>query len=116
MHPDYIDALAAIDRDPNQEMFVVDLDGTLVGCFQLSYLPGLMRRGMWRGQIEVVHVSAAMRNRGIGGEMMRWGSRTLPRARLRHGAAHLQQAAHRRPPLLRAARLLKSHEGFKYYF
>ena len=29
MHPDYVDALASIDRDPNQEMLVVEEDGTL---------------------------------------------------------------------------------------
>ena len=61
MHADYTNALAAIDADPNNEMFVVELDGEPVGCFQLSYIPGLMRRGMWRGQIEVVHVAADRR-------------------------------------------------------
>ena len=53
MHPDYVDALAEITADPNEEMIIVDEDGVPVGCFQLSYLPGLMRRGMKRGQIEV---------------------------------------------------------------
>ena len=71
-HPDYLNALAEIDADPNQEMIVVEDDDVPVGCFQLSYLPGLMRRGMKRGQIEVVHVAEASRNRGIGGDMMRW--------------------------------------------
>ena len=46
--PDYDNALKAIDADPNQEMFVVEDAGKAIGCFQLSYLPGLMRRGMWR--------------------------------------------------------------------
>ena len=116
MHADYVNALAAIDRDPNQEMFVVDLDGAPVGCFQLSYLPGLMRRGMWRGQIEVVHVSEAMRNRGIGGEMMRWA---LERCHDR-GCGMVQLTSNKKR--LDAHRFyerlgfLKSHEGFKYYF
>jgi GNAT superfamily N-acetyltransferase len=72
MNADYVNALAAIDRDPNQEMFVVAFEGRPIGCFQLSYIPGLMRRGMTRGQIELVHIEAAHRNRGFGTEMMRW--------------------------------------------
>jgi hypothetical protein len=43
MHPDYVDALAAIDRDPNQEMFIVESGGRPIGCFQLSYIPGLVQ-------------------------------------------------------------------------
>jgi len=116
MHSDYVDALAAITADPDEEMFVVEENGAAVGCFQLSYLPGLMRRGMWRGQIEAVHVSAAMRNRGIGGEMMRWA---LARCRER-GCGMVQLTSNKKR--LDAHRFyerlgfLKSHEGFKYFF
>ncbi|HVW90995.1 MAG TPA: GNAT family N-acetyltransferase, partial [Devosia sp.] len=39
----YQAALAAINADPNQELIVAELDGTPVGTFQLSYIPGLMR-------------------------------------------------------------------------
>lgn len=116
MHADYTDALAAIDADHNQEMFVVELDGEPVGCFQLSYLPGLMRRGMWRGQIELVHVSAAKRNLGLGSDMMRWA---LERCR-EHGCNMVQLTSNK--ARLDAHRFYerlgfkKSHEGFKYYF
>ena len=64
-------SLALTSSDPNEEMFVVERDGEPVGCFQLSYIPGLMRRGMWRGMVEMVHVAADRRNLGIGAEMMR---------------------------------------------
>jgi GNAT superfamily N-acetyltransferase len=115
MHGDYADALAAITADPNQEMMVVERDGEPVGCFQLSYLPGLMRRGMWRGQIEVVHVSAAKRNLGLGSQMMRWA---IERCRER-GCRMVQLTSNKKR--LDAHRFyerlgfLKSHEGFKYY-
>src|SRR3954451_23595602 len=72
LHADYTSALAAIDASPNEELFVVELDSKPVGCFQLSYMPGLMRRGMWRGQIELVHVEGGHQGRGLGTEMMRW--------------------------------------------
>ena len=114
-HPDYVEALAAIDADPNQEMLIVERDGQRVGCFQLSYLPGLMRRGMWRGLIEVVHVAETHRNLGIGSDMMRWA---VERCRER-GCAMVQLTSNKKR--LDAHRFyerlgfLKSHEGFKYY-
>lgn len=92
MHADYVDALAEITADPNEEMIVVEENGAPVGCFQLSYLPGLMRRGMKRGQIEVVHVAASHRNRGIGGDMMRWA---LERCR-RNGCAMVQLTSNKK--------------------
>ena len=115
MHADYTSALAAIDADPNEEMFIVEADSVAIGCFQLSYLPGLMRRGMWRGQIEAVHVSDALRNRGYGSEMMRWA---LQRCREK-GCGMVQLTSNKKR--LDAHRFyerlgfLKSHEGFKYY-
>ena len=114
--PDYDNALKAIDADPNQEMFVVEDAGKPIGCFQLSYLPGLMRRGMWRGMIEVVHVSQNERNHGYGSEMMRWA---LERCRER-GCGMVQLTSNKKRTdahrFYERLGFLKSHEGFKYYF
>jgi GNAT superfamily N-acetyltransferase len=116
MHEDYLNALAAIDADPNQEMIVAEENGVPLGCFQLTYLPGLMRRGMWRGMIEVVHVAEGHRGRGLGSQMMRWA---LDRSRER-GCGMVQLTSNKKR--LDAHRFyerlgfLKSHEGFKYYF
>jgi GNAT superfamily N-acetyltransferase len=115
MHRDYVEALAEITGDPGHEMIVVEEDGAPVGCFQLSYQPGLMRRGMKRGQIEVVHVAQTHRNRGIGGAMMRWA---VERCRA-NGCAMVQLTSNKKR--LDAHRFyerlgfLKSHEGFKLY-
>lgn len=115
MGPAYVDALAAITADPHQEMFVVRRDGEAIGCFQLSYLPGLMRRGMWRGQIEVVHVAAAHRNGGVGSEMMHWA---LERCREK-GCGMVQLTSNKKRTdahrFYERLGFLKSHEGFKYY-
>ena len=97
-------------------MFIVEGDGVAIGCFQLSYLPGLMRRGMWRGQIEAVHVSDALRNRGYGSEMMRWA---LQRCREK-GCGMVQLTSNKKRTdahrFYERLGFLKSHEGFKYYF
>jgi GNAT superfamily N-acetyltransferase len=111
--PGYAAALAAIDADPNQEMLVVELDGERVGCFQLSYVPGLMRRGMWRGQIEAVHVRADRRNLGLGSTMMRWA---IDRCRERGcGMVQLTSNKARKDAHRFYVRLgfSQSHEGFK---
>jgi GNAT superfamily N-acetyltransferase len=115
-HADYAAALAAIDADPNQEMFVLEDAGKPIGCFQLSYLPGLMRRGMWRGMIEVVHVSESERNRGYGSQMMRWA---LERCRER-GCGMVQLTSNKKRTdahrFYERLGFSRSHEGFKYYF
>ena len=46
--------------------------GRVVGCLQLSFIPGLSRLGMWRGQIESVRVASSERGRGIGRAMLEW--------------------------------------------
>lgn len=65
-------AFAAIHVDPNQHLLVAELDGAIVGTFQLSFLPGLSFRGAWRGQIEAVRIASPLRGRRLGREMILW--------------------------------------------
>jgi GNAT superfamily N-acetyltransferase len=116
MHADYRNALGAITSDPNERMIIVEEDGEPIGCFQLSFLPGLMRRGMRRGQIEVVHVAATHRNRGVGSEMMRWAieeCRTHNCSLVQLTSNKTREDAHR---FYERLGFKRSHEGFKYYF
>ena len=68
----YRDAFAAIERDPNQLLAVAERSGDVIGVLQLSFIPGLTRRGMWRGQIEGVRVAASECASGIGRAMLEW--------------------------------------------
>jgi GNAT superfamily N-acetyltransferase len=68
----YAAAFAAIEQDPNQLLAVAERDGRIVGVLQLSFIPGLTRSGMWRGQIEGVRVAAAERGSGVGRAMIEW--------------------------------------------
>ena len=72
LNPRYAEAFAALDRDPNQLLAVVEEAGRVVGCLQLSFVPGLSLQGMWRGQIESVRTAAARRGRGLGHMMIEW--------------------------------------------
>jgi GNAT superfamily N-acetyltransferase len=68
----YLDAFAAIERDPNQMLVVVEQEGAVIGCFQITFIPGVSRRGAWRGQIESVRVARSKRGGGIGTAMFEW--------------------------------------------
>jgi GNAT superfamily N-acetyltransferase len=68
----YLEAFAAVDRDPNQLLAVAEDAGEVVGCLQVSFLPGLSRQGMWRGQIESVRIAGPHRGRGLGRPFVEW--------------------------------------------
>ncbi|WP_139974327.1 GNAT family N-acetyltransferase [Ochrobactrum sp. CGA5] len=68
----YQSAFAAIDADPNQLLAVVEDGDEIIGCMQISFIPGLSRMGMWRGQIESVRIASHIRGSGIGRQMIVW--------------------------------------------
>ncbi|ANM08610.1 MULTISPECIES: GNAT family N-acetyltransferase [unclassified Rhizobium] len=69
----YLSAFAAIEADPNQLLAVaIDASDRVVGCLQLSFIPGLSRTGMWRGQIESVRVARDVRGSGLGSAFIEW--------------------------------------------
>jgi ribosomal protein S18 acetylase RimI-like enzyme len=67
-----VEAFAAIERDANQMMVVVEQADAVVGCLQLSFIPGLSRLGAWRGQIESVRIASSRRGGGLGRTMFEW--------------------------------------------
>lgn len=71
-NPSYVAAFAAINADPNQFMAVAEANGKVVGCLQLTFIPGLSRKGMWRGQIESVRVARSQRGSGLGHKLFQW--------------------------------------------
>lgn len=68
----YLQAFEQIDANPNQILVVAELEGELVGAFQMIFIRSLTYQGGLRGQIEAVRVRRDWRGRGIGGQMMRW--------------------------------------------
>ena len=57
----YKKAFAAVQGDPNHELIVACEGEEVIGCMQLSFLPGLTYQGGWRMQLEGVRVSADAR-------------------------------------------------------
>lgn len=69
----YERAFAAIDADPAQLLVVVtDAAGAVGGTLQLTFIPGLARRGGLRAQIEAVRVREDLRGGGVGHALFAW--------------------------------------------
>ncbi|MFJ3788570.1 GNAT family N-acetyltransferase [Kitasatospora sp. NPDC090091] len=116
----YERAFAAIEADPRNELLVLveDADdrgdgGTVVGCLQATYIPGLGKGGAERALIEAVRIRADRRGSGLGRTLMQAAA---ARARAR-GCALVQltsnkqrEDAHR---FYTALGFTSSHEGFK---
>jgi ribosomal protein S18 acetylase RimI-like enzyme len=112
-HERYEAAFDAIDSDPHQLLTVGELAGAVVATMQLTFIPGLSRRGAWRAQIEGVRVASTARGRQLGEQLVRWA---VEQARAR-GCALLQLTSdNRRPDAHRFYQRLgfvASHTGFK---
>ena len=68
----YVTAFAAIEADPNQLLAVATEDDQVVGTLQITFIPGLSRKGAWRGQIEAVRIAADRRGTGLGRRAFDW--------------------------------------------
>ena len=111
----YYTAFEAIDKDPNNELVVVELEGKVVGVMQLTYIPYLTYQGSWRALIEGVRVDAKLRASGIGRKLFMWA---IERARSK--GCHLVQLTSdkARPDAIRFYQSLgfvASHEGMKLH-
>lgn len=62
----YIAAFERLDGDDDHLMLVLQQDDRIVGYLQLSFIPGLSRRGLLRGHIEAVRIAGDRRGQGLG--------------------------------------------------
>ncbi|MEV0005558.1 GNAT family N-acetyltransferase [Micromonospora sp. NPDC050980] len=109
----YERAFADLDADPRNHLIVAVDGGETVGCFQITYIPGLGRHGAERSLIESVRVRSDRRGRGLGRAMMRWA---IDQARER-GCALVQLTTDKRRAdahrFYRDLGFVASHEGMK---
>lgn len=66
----YEAAFDAIGRSPDNLLFVAELDGEVVGCFQLTFIPTIAGRGALVVRLGGVQVATGLRSQGIGGHMV----------------------------------------------
>jgi GNAT superfamily N-acetyltransferase len=109
----YEAAFGAIDSDPAQLLVVAEVAHRVVGTLQLTFIPGLARRGALRAQIEAVRIAESVRGDGLGSVLLGWA---IEEAR-RRGCALVQLTtdksrtdAHR---FYQRLGFIASHEGMK---
>ena len=76
LDPGYAAAFAAIATNPNQYLMVAEHNGEVIATLQITFQPGLSKRGAWRGIIEAVRVRADRRGLGLGSRMIAWAVET----------------------------------------
>ena len=59
-------------EDRNQLLAVAELDGLVIGCLQITVIPGLSRGGTRRGQIEGMRIGSNLRGKGHGAALVAW--------------------------------------------
>ena len=110
----YYDAYAAIERDENNELVVVEgSERQILGVLQMTFIPSITYQGGWRALIEGVRVASSARSSGIGTQLFRWA---IERATAR-GCHILQLTSDKtRPDAIRfyeSLGFVASHEGMK---
>ncbi|MEU1404246.1 GNAT family N-acetyltransferase [Streptomyces sp. NPDC005728] len=68
----YLPALERLNADPNQHLVVAVRDGRVIGTLQLTFIPGLSRKGATRSIIEGVRIHADERGSGLGTHLIEW--------------------------------------------
>lgn len=109
----YLETFEAIVRDPNNELLVVELENSLVGMLQITFIPYLTHIGSWRCFIEGVRIHSDYRGRGFGEQMFEYA---IEQAKNK-GCTIVQLTSDKqRPDAIRFYEKLgfkATHEGFK---
>ncbi len=113
LDPVYATAFAAIERDPNQFMAVLEDEGEVVGYLQLTFIPGLSVKGMLRGQIESVRIASSRRGRGLGHILLEWAIAECRRRGCGMVQLTMNKARQDTARFYRSLGFVASHEGFK---
>ena len=113
INPNYVAAIEAITRDPNNTLIVAESGARLLGMMQLTFIPYLTHVGSWRCLIEAVRVHESYRGKGVGESMFDYA---IDLAR-KKGCTLVQLTSDKqRPDALRFYQKIgfnATHEGFK---
>lgn len=68
---EYYQAFNAIESQIGNQILVATENQVVIGCLQLTIIPGLARQGMKRAQIEGVRVDGKQRGKGTGEALLK---------------------------------------------
>ena len=113
INQNYLKAFHSIEKNPSNELVVVENNGELVGMLQLTFIPYLTHIGSWRCLIEGVRIRSKYRGQGLGNEFFEWA---IERAKTKRCNIVQLTSDKQRPDALRFYENLgfeATHEGFK---
>jgi len=113
INQNYLKAFHSIEKNPSNELVVVENNGELVGMLQLTFIPYLTHIGSWRCLIEGVRIHSKYRGQGLGNEFFEWA---IERAKTKRCNIVQLTSDKQRPDALRFYENLgfeATHEGFK---
>ena len=113
VHADYLRAFEHIDSDANQYAAIFEINGEIIGCLQVTFIPGLSRRGSLRGQIEGVRISHGFRGKGYGTKMIAWAIKKCRDRGCRMVQLTSDKKRENAIQFYERLGFIKSHEGFK---
>lgn len=110
---EYVNAFAEIEKQEGNLLLVAVEDEQVIGCLQLTMIPGLARLGMKRAQIEGVRVDRNYRSKGIGEALFRQAIELAKE----HGCGLVQLTTDKKRPdahrFYDRLGFVASHEGMK---
>lgn len=109
----YRKAFEELNANPSNRLLVAEGEGKVVGCLQLTIIPGLSRQGARRGLIEAVRVDTSRRGEGIGEAMIRHAIGMALKADCRLVQLTSDKKRLRVHEFYRRLGFVASHEGFK---
>ena len=116
LNQNYLIAFQEIDRDPNNELIVVESNAEIIGMLQLTFIPYLTYTGSWRCLIEGVRIHPDYRGQGLGTTLFEWA---IARAKQKRCKILQHTSDKKRPAALAFYEKLgfkATHEGFKLIF
>ena len=68
----YYAAFDRIEASEGNILAVAERDGAVVGCLQMTLIPGLSNQGADLALIEGVRVDTSLRSQGVGAQLIQW--------------------------------------------
>jgi GNAT superfamily N-acetyltransferase len=72
INKDYLLSFEKIDKDPNNELIIVEENQKIIGMLQLTFVPYLTHIGSIRCIIEGVRINKQYRGKGLGTKTFQW--------------------------------------------
>ena len=98
------------------DVFVMEKDKEIIGCYQMMYLPHLSFTGTKRAQVESVRIKSSLRGQGLGKKLMKHAIEKAQEASC--GIFQLTSNKERveANKFYRELGLDPTHDGYKLYF